>query len=382
MMKRYSLVYSALLGASLLMSAQAYSASLLISAATATAPTTGYAGVGTGTTGGSTATSAHIYQVKNRTQLLAAIEDGGTSAKIIQVIGTIDMTDGTAYTSATDQKARGQIPIPSNTTLIGTSASAKITNGNIVLTSVSNVIIRNLYIESPVDVAPVYESGDGWNAEWDCITISGSDHVWVDHVTFSDGSFTDDEYTTKNGEKYVQHDGMFDVKKGSDYVTVSYSIFENHDKTSLIGHSDSNSSQDTGKLHVTYHHNLFQNIEQRAPRVRFGTVHAYNNAYVGDKNADVYAYQYSFGIGKNGSVYSEGNYFALDGITDGCKVVKSFSNGNLFKDSGSVLNGSDFALSSSCSYSTSARAPSYKYSVTSAASAYSTIKSQAGVGKI
>lgn len=378
MMKRCTMIYSALLSASLLISAQANSASLLISAATDTAPSNGY---GSGTTGGSKATSAHIYQVKNRTQLLNAISDGGDNAKIIQVVGTIDMTDGTAYTSATDQKKRGQIVLTSNTTLIGSDANAKITNGNIVLTGISNVIIRNLYIESPVDVAPVYESGDGWNAEWDCITISSSKYVWVDHVTFSDGSFTDDEYTTKNGEKYVQHDGMFDVKKGSDYITASYNIFENHDKTSLIGHSDSNSSQDTGKLHITYHHNLFQNIEQRAPRVRFGTIHAYNNAYIGDKNADVYAYQYSFGVGKNGSILSENNYFEISGISSGCNVVKSFSSGKLFKDSGSVLNGADMSMSG-CSWTTSVRTPSYTYSLSTAASAYATIKSKAGVGKI
>ena len=32
-------------------------------------------------------------------------------------------------------------------------------------------------------------------------------------------------------------------------------------------------------LRVTLHHNLFESIGQRTPRVRFGKVHVYNNLY-------------------------------------------------------------------------------------------------------
>ncbi|OOC12851.1 pectate lyase, partial [Dickeya dadantii] len=95
------------------------------------------------------------------------------------------------YTSFDDQKARSQISIPSNTTIIGIGNKGKFTNGSLVVKGVSNVILRNLYIETPVDVAPHYEEGDGWNAEWDAVVIDSTDHVWVDHVTISDGSFTD-----------------------------------------------------------------------------------------------------------------------------------------------------------------------------------------------
>jgi pectate lyase len=40
-------------------------------------------------------------------------------------------------------------------------------------------------------------------------------------------------------------------------------------------------SEDTGKLHVTYHHNLWTNVNSRTPSVRFGTAHVYNSVYQG-----------------------------------------------------------------------------------------------------
>jgi pectate lyase len=32
---------------------------------------------------------------------------------------------------------------------------------------------------------------------------------------------------------------------------------------------------------VSFHHNLYQNVTQRQPRVRFGRVHVLNNLYQG-----------------------------------------------------------------------------------------------------
>jgi pectate lyase len=50
-------------------------------------------------------------------------------------------------------------------------------------------------------------------------------------------------------------------------------------KSSLTGHSDSNGDEDTGHLHVTYANNYWSNIASRAPSVRFGTVHIFNQYY-------------------------------------------------------------------------------------------------------
>lgn len=160
--------------ATALMSANASAASLL-NAQGRTAASVGWATQNGTTTGGKAASAANIYTAKNITEFKAALAAANT-AKIIQITGTIDISGGKAYTSFNDQKARSQILIPSNTTIIGIGNSGKFTKGSLIVSGASNVIIRNIYIETPVDVAPHYESGDGWNAEWDSINIitSGS----------------------------------------------------------------------------------------------------------------------------------------------------------------------------------------------------------------
>ena len=50
--------------------------------------------------------------------------------------------------------------------------------------------------------------------------------------------------------------GYVDIIRESNYITVSWNHFHNHDLTSLVGHDD-NYTADRGKLKVTYHHNWF-----------------------------------------------------------------------------------------------------------------------------
>lgn len=354
---------------------------LLVKAALDVAPSNGWAGVEGGTSGGSQAKADQIYQVGNQQELLAALNAGGDQPKVIQLTKMIDVADGHPYQSAEDQKARSILTIPANTTLIGVGKSAGLIHGSVFVSGVQNVIIRNLTIESPVDVAPKFEDGDGWNAEWDGMTITNAQHVWVDHVTFTDGSFTDKNYGKKDGWEYVQHDGLLDIKRGSDFVTVSYSVFRQHDKTMLIGHSDKNAEQDAGKLHVTLHHNLFDQIVQRAPRVRFGRIHAYNNVFIGDKNAAEYPYLYSFGLGKEGGILSEANDFEIANLWDQCQLVKEFK-GTLFKDAGSIVNSKPFALPQTCQYDDSLPAPGYVYRVDAAGDVKQDLMKHAGAGKI
>ena len=315
------------------------------------APENGFGGfnsaTNSGTTGGSKAKKEMIFLVNNKKDLIDAITINKDRPRIIQVSGVIDISENKPYKNFEDQKSRSLIKIPSNTTLIGVDGDAGFINGSIILSNVENVIIRNLKIEAPIDVAPKFEEGDGWNAEWDGINIISSTYVWIDHVTFTDGKFTDDMYQEKDGWKYVQHDGLLDIKRGSDLITISYCLFENHDKTMLIGHSDKNVQQDENKLNITLHHNVFFDITQRAPRVRFGKIHMYNNLFKGsvNKSETTYPYQYSIGLGYRGSVISENNQFMIDGLKDHCKVAKQFKGNNLL-DRKSLFNESKLKLSS------------------------------------
>lgn len=366
--------------ATALVSSSALAGSLLTQEALTTAPAAGWASQNGSTTGGSAAAEENIYSVGTLDEFKTALA-AGSASKIIQITAPIDISGGTAYTSFDDQKARSQILIPSNTTIIGMGDQGKFTNGSLIVKEVSNVILRNIFIETPVDVEPHYESGDGWNAEWDAMNVQTADHVWIDHVTISDGSFTDDQYTTKDDETYVQHDGVLDIKRGSDYVTVSNSRFELHDKTILIGHSDSNTSQDAGKLHVTFFNNLFNRVRERAPRVRFGNVHAFNNVYIGDVKDTGYPYLYSFGIGTSSSLLSEGNGFTVSNLSNKCKVVKAF-NGKIFSDKGSMLNGNEVDLST-CGFTAYSDTIPYSYTVQPMTTTLSDdIAGKAGFGKL
>ncbi|MEU6598552.1 hypothetical protein [Streptomyces flaveolus] len=65
--------------------------------------------------------------------------------------------------------------------------------------------------------------------------IHGSTHVWMDHDTFTDGDHPDSTLPSYYGRIHQQHDGELDIVKGADYVTASWNVFEDHDKTILIG---------------------------------------------------------------------------------------------------------------------------------------------------
>jgi pectate lyase len=341
----------------------------------------GWAAYSTGTSGGAAAKEDQIYTVTNRQELIQAL--GGDNAtnrnnikpKIIYIQGTIDInTDEsgrplgieeyrdpaynlqaylTAYApetwgrkkltgpleearlrSAAKQKAYININIGSNTTLIGLGDDARIVGGAFQVKGVDNVIIRNLTFEAPIDFFPGWDPLDGaegnWNAEYDGLTVDGSTHVWITQNTFGDGEHTDKASGTYFGRKYMQHDGLLDIKNGSDYVTVSYNVLQDHDKVSLVGSSDT-SKVDDGRLKITFHHNYYKNLSQRLPRIRFGQVHMYNNYYEFNQASD-YDFSYAWGVGVNSKGYAENNYFEFDYEADVSKIIDDFKGTTIYEE--------------------------------------------------
>ncbi|MFF4830981.1 polysaccharide lyase family 1 protein [Streptomyces sp. NPDC001315] len=326
----------------------------------------GWGSYGTGTTGGAAADSAHVHTVTTWAEFKAALAEGGTAPKIIKVQGTIDAVsegcdafaapgydfdaylakyspeawgldtdlsaepddspEGLRRASAADQDTAIKADIPANTTIIGVGKNAGFKGASLQIKAVDNVIVRNLAFESPIDCFPQWDPTDGtngnWNSEYDTAVVYGSTHVWLDHNTFTDGSHPDSAAPTYFGMLYQQHDGELDIVRGADYVTASWNVFTEHDKTILIGNSDSESTAvgDRGHLKVTFHHNLFSGLVERAPRVRFGQVDSYNNHFVADEG-----YSYSFGIGKESQLVAEHNAFTLpDGIS-AAKTLKRWN---------------------------------------------------------
>ena len=322
----------------------------------------GFASVGNGTTGGANATEQNVFKVTNKKEFVEALKNRkNTTPKIVLVYGTIDFdTDdigkpltmkdymapgydfqqylethkphSTAPKSLKDdqedkrkasQKNQSQsitVHVPANTSIIGMD-NAKLKGVNLVLDA-DNIIIRNVKFESPYDYFPAWDPKDGpegnWNSQYDSVSIKGGTHIWIDHCSFQDSPETVEYYF---GRKYEHRDGLLDITNQADYITISYLIFENHNKTMLIGNSDTNVA-DEGKLHVTLHHNYFHNVVQRTPRVRFGQIHMYNNYFASDTTNSEYKYAYSLGIGKQSQIYAENNVADIVGkdYTDFVKV--------------------------------------------------------------
>ncbi len=310
----------------------------------------GWAAATTGTTGGAHAAPGDVYVVSTRSELAAALGSHPGAPKIVYVRGKIegnvdarnrplscaDFADPgyslPAYLAQYDPAVWGKAPVTgpleeararsqknqeaqvvlhvgANTTVVGLGDNATLHGLTLRVQGSDNVILRNLRFEDAHDCFPQWDPNDGalgnWNSEYDNVELSGATHVWVDHNDFSDGGNT--HLPTYFGLKYEVHDGLLDPVAGSDLLTISYNRFHDHDKSMLIGNTDK-PTYDVGKLHVTLHHNLFSNLGQRAPRVRYGQVHVYDNLYVVPDPAE---YLYSLGVGVESRIYAENNFFRL-----------------------------------------------------------------------
>lgn len=329
-------------------------------AAREVAPASGWAGFAGGTSGGANAAAADVHVVSTASALAAAVKGSGTAPRIIKVVGRIDLAaadNGGAFASESDQAARGELKLPSDTTLIGVGADAGLVNANVVIRHVDNVIVRNLTIVNPCDVAPKWDPSDGssgnWNSQFDGITVDGARHVWIDHDRFTDQPRTDDLSPAGHGKLVQCHDGAVDIKDAADYVTLSFNVFDHHDKNDLVGSSDSDTG-DAGHLKVTFDHYWFATITQRTPRVRFGQVHLYDNLYTGSKADPVYPQAYSVGVGYQAKVRSEQNVFEIAGAGSCHDVVAnpgSSGKAGAIVDAGSTLNGAPLSLAP-CALST------------------------------
>ena len=378
-------------------------------------------------TGGGAASANRVYTVYNGQQLIAAIQQAGNEPKIIRVIGHIDLrwsqnnTVFREYTSYSDQKYGGSISLPSNTTLVGINDAqgrpARITGTSLLIggelalaaggdpetdfkkwiadgkdgdaypTWTRNVIVRNLVLDTPWDVNPE----DSGNAYADGITLGRAQNIYLDHLTVSDGD-TPDSLAT--GTYKTRHDGALEVVRGSDYVTIDNSVFNNHHKTTLVGNGDSGRAwSDAGRLHVTFSGNWWNGATTRLPLNRFGQVHMFNNVVTGStttKNPDI-KFEGGSDARYQSNMLLQNNYYSIEGlkVEDFCgKVIKgkSFigfrSSGHIFS---SDRSGSS-AIDGQCGFAAPSAAntwtPPYAFALQTAAAAQTAIPANAGGGKL
>jgi len=205
---------------------------------------------------------------------------------------------------------------------------------------IKNIIIRNFIIK---------------NAHQDAIATRNSHHIWLDHCDFSNSD-----------------DGLVDITKGSDYATVSWCRFHDHNKVSLVN-SGTNEFEDVGKCHVTYHHNWFYDNVQRNPRVGYGKSHVFNNYY---SNISSYCVGYHTGA----KVLVENNYFynsdqpfeqCYDDTPTGANYGDGESIGNIFESCSGNTTGTGISFDPSYYYN-------YSFDLDTAANVPSLVSSLSG----
>lgn len=278
----------------------------------------GWASTNGGTTGGA---GGQTVTVTSAAQLRDAISS--SSVLTIRVSGTINWS--------------GMNRVQSNKTIVGVGSNATIAGGGFDINNARNVIIRNITFR---------------NWDDDAINLqNGARNVWIDHNSFTNG-----------------YDGAVDIKRESDFVTVSWNHFYNHDKTALLGHSDSHTA-DRGHLRVTYHHNWFDGTHTRHPRVRFGNpVHVYNNYFLNNRE---YGVASTMGAG----VLVEGNYF--EGVRNPTHVGYASSGPGAL-----VARNNHFVNSGTPETGGSVASIPYSYSLTPASGVRDLVRSGAGAGRI
>jgi pectate lyase len=186
---------------------------------------------------------------------------GGLGGKVVTVMTTADLEKHVTSsepmivlvsgTIKVDPKGK-EFRVASDKTILGLGADATISGGGFFLgAGVHNVIIRNLTIGDTKDLVA---DPTGKELDYDGVQMDGAHHVWIDHCHFRD-----------------INDGMVDSRKDTDYLTVSWNKFFDHNKVFGIGWTENMVAK------ITIHHNWFKNVTQRNPSCDNATCHLFNN---------------------------------------------------------------------------------------------------------
>ncbi|SFF31676.1 pectate lyase [Paenibacillus algorifonticola] len=319
-------------------------------------------GFSVGNTGGGSIaeTDSQYIKVYNATDLAVALKKG-SGYKVVEIMNDLDLGWNEIPAAAKVSPFASHNSALTHPVLLNTGVSKITVDGFTDLTIFSangatikhaaftfkrssNVIIRNLEFDELWEWDEATK-GDYDKNDWDYITIEESSKFWIDHCTF-----------------HKAYDGLVDVKKGSNGVTISWSSFLSDDRsagswvTQQINAMEANQSaypmyaflrssavglskddiiavaasqkkghlvgstelaSDNAALEVTLHHNYYQDQQDRMPRLRAGNVHAYNivmdSAGAWSARALITAAMesaisgngYHFGITSNGAISTE-----------------------------------------------------------------------------
>jgi len=240
------------------------------------------------------------------------------------------------------------VQVTSNKTLVGVGTQATI-EGGLRIRGTTDINVRDVVVKN-LRVNGAYSAVDGA-----AIQVYSAHHVWIDH-----------------SEVWDSIDGLIQVVHGSDFVTVSWTKFhftedtpdKEHRFACLIGHADENAAEDEDHLRVTLHHNWWADyIRQRAPRVRFGDVHLFNNYWSSADN------DYSIWAALGSRLLIEQNHF--DGVTNPHELHDSdaqiLASGNIYEQTSGIIASTSTAFT-----------PPYVYDLAPAAEVAAAVAAGAG----
>ena len=247
------------------------------------APAARATGYGRAATGGG---AAQPKTVSSPSELQAAIDAYESGGLVLKYTGKFD------FSSISDPCVQHTLPAQtieiknkSDITLMGEDGSSGNFGVHIAAAS-SNVIVRNMTL----GLTPGGDASDLISIEG--MSSGAPRDIWIDHNEL----FT--SLADCPGAGDTAFDGMIDVKKGAEGITVSYNYLHEHHKVSLNGFSDS----DDKVRHITFDHNLFERIGSRAPLQRHGYSHLLNNYFLDVSTSCV-------NVRMGGYALVEANYF-------------------------------------------------------------------------
>ena len=223
-------------------------------------------GYGAATTGGGNVAPVLVASFEEAQAALEAyrdaFKDGTQQALVLRYTGRFDygtITDVCAQHTKDAQTL--DIKEMENVTFEGAPGSSA--NFGLHINRAKNVIVRNMTL----GLLPGADASDAISIEGNG-TNGDVENVWIDHNDLF--SSTKDDC---DGAGDTEFDGLIDVKKGARRITISYNYLHDHQKTGLIGSSD---SDDTDR-YISFHHNRYEYVVSRTPLKRFGFIHLFNN---------------------------------------------------------------------------------------------------------
>ena len=231
---------------------------------------------------------------------------------VFRFIGTIGVPSGAKANDGKQNDGSSMLYLQNaeNVTIEGIGYDANLDKWGFEMKRSKSCEVRNLWLgKYPDDGISMTGSSD-----------NKSSHMWVHNNTIESGYNAYAGNGTVDADK-ADGDGSTDIK-WTEYVTISYNVYKDCHKTSLVGGGTTH-MQDW----ITYHHNWFNNTESRNPRARNAHIHSFNNYFTTNK-------QYGIGASYNSKVFSEANYYEktnlpLDAVNMGCDAysgtIKSYN---------------------------------------------------------